>query len=240
MKIVFNKLLLRKVHRWLGLVAGIQLMLWTISGLYFSAISIDEIHGDHILANGVESPLASSFSLVSISQLVAENADLSDASLKDFQLHVNNGKPVYVARKTRFDAETGKKLDQITKEQALAIVNARTGVDAVAITLVESVEIGSEYRGGDLPAWKVDVVEDDASIYVSATTGRIRAVRTNYWRIFDFLWSLHIMDYEERDNFNSWLLIFMATLGVITVASGLILFFVTQRFRSRRKAAPVS
>ncbi len=215
-------------------------MLWTISGLYFSAISIDEIHGDHILPNRIESPPASSFTLVSISQLVQNNAELADASLKDFQLYVNNGEPVYVAHKIRFDAQSGEKLEPITKDQALAIVTARSGVEAVAITLVESVEVGSEYRGGDLPAWKVDVSEDDASIYVSATTGRIRAVRTNYWRIFDFLWSLHIMDYEERENFNSWLLIFMATLGVITVSSGLILFFVTQRFRPRRKASASS
>ncbi len=42
------------------------------------------------------------------------------------------------------------------------------------------------------------------------------------------------MDYEDRDDFNNLLLKFMSGLAVITVASGLILFFVTQRWGSMR------
>ncbi|MFP6809105.1 MAG: PepSY domain-containing protein [Pseudomonadales bacterium] len=229
-----NKLSLRKVHRWLGLFAGIQLLAWTVSGLYFSAISIDEIHGDHILAIEAEQLLASSFELISISELVRSHPPLVDAGLLDFKLYVNNGQPVFVVKRLRFDAQSGEALDKITESQALEIVEARTGVQALGVSRVEEVEPGSEYRGGDLPAWKIDVAEDNASIYVSATTGKLRAVRTTYWRIFDFLWSLHIMDYEERDDFNNWLLIFMASLGVITVLSGLTLFALTQRFRPRQ------
>ena len=37
----------RKTHRYLGLIIGIQFLAWTISGLYFSWTNIDEIHGDH-------------------------------------------------------------------------------------------------------------------------------------------------------------------------------------------------
>lgn len=39
--------LIRKTHRYLGLIIGIQFLAWTISGLYFSWNNIDEIHGDH-------------------------------------------------------------------------------------------------------------------------------------------------------------------------------------------------
>ena len=35
----------RKTHRYLGLIIGIQFLAWTISGLYFSWTNIDEIHG---------------------------------------------------------------------------------------------------------------------------------------------------------------------------------------------------
>ncbi len=38
---------IRKTHRYLGLFIGIQFLMWTISGLYFSWTDIDEIHGDH-------------------------------------------------------------------------------------------------------------------------------------------------------------------------------------------------
>lgn len=37
---------IRRTHRYLGLILGIQFLFWTISGLYFSWTDIDEIHGD--------------------------------------------------------------------------------------------------------------------------------------------------------------------------------------------------
>ena len=224
------KFTLRKVHRWLGLIAGIQLLLWTVSGLYFSVIPIDEIRGSHLLVNKEESPLISDFDLISPSSLVSRYPALSDATIKDFELLVNIDSPVYLVKGIRLDAQNGEKLPPVTEDQALAIVSRRTGVQSISAMLVEEVPPGSEYRGGDLPAWKIDIENESASIYVSAASGKIRAVRTTSWRLFDFLWGLHIMDYEERKDFNHALLIFMSCLGVITVASGLILFFMTQRW----------
>ncbi|MCZ6504152.1 MAG: PepSY domain-containing protein [Gammaproteobacteria bacterium] len=228
------KLTLRKVHRWLGLIAGIQLLLWTVSGLYFSLIPIDEIRGRHLLVNKVESPLISRFNLISPSDLVSRYPELKDATVTDFELLVNIDSPVYLVKGIRLDAQNGKKLQPVTESEALAIVNKRTGIKSISAILVKDVEPGSEYRGGDLPAWKIDIEDENAAIYVSTASGKIRAVRTTSWRLFDFLWSLHIMDYEEREDFNHSLLIFMSTLGVITVASGLILFFTTQRWRIPR------
>ncbi len=228
------KLTLRKVHRWLGLIAGIQLLLWTVSGLYFSFIPIDEIRGRHLLVNKVESPLISTFNLISPSDLVGRYPELNDATVTDFELLMNIDSPVYLIKGIRLDAQNGKKLQSVTESQALAIVNERTGVKSISAVLVTEVQPGSEYRSGDLPAWKVDIEDENAAIYVSAASGNIRAVRTTSWRLFDFLWSLHIMDYEEREDFNHALLIFMSILGVITVASGLVLFFTTQSWRIPR------
>ena len=38
----------RKAHKWIGLVIGVQALLWMISGVYMTAISLDVIHGDHL------------------------------------------------------------------------------------------------------------------------------------------------------------------------------------------------
>jgi uncharacterized iron-regulated membrane protein len=230
----FDKRLLREVHRWLGLFAGIQLLAWTVSGLYFTLIPIEEIRGDHLLVNELESPLASDFYLISQSELTALHPELNEARLEDFQFLVTNNVPVYLVGETRFDAQTGDKLESISEGEALQIVRARTGFKSESVTFIAAVETGSEYRGGDLPAWKIEIAEENAAIYVSASSGKIRAVRTTSWRLFDFLWSLHIMDYDERDDFNHPLLIFMATLGLITVFSGLFLFIVTQRIRAKQ------
>jgi hypothetical protein len=35
---------IRRIHRYLGVLLGIQFLLWTIGGLYFSWSNMDEIH----------------------------------------------------------------------------------------------------------------------------------------------------------------------------------------------------
>ena len=37
---------IRKTHRYLGLILGIQFLFWTVGGIYFSWSNMDEIHGD--------------------------------------------------------------------------------------------------------------------------------------------------------------------------------------------------
>ena len=39
----------RKTHKWLGLFIGIQIVIWSLSGLYMTAVHIDTIHGDHLI-----------------------------------------------------------------------------------------------------------------------------------------------------------------------------------------------
>ena len=39
----------QKLHKWLGLLVGLQLVIWSISGFYMVVIDIDIIHGDHLV-----------------------------------------------------------------------------------------------------------------------------------------------------------------------------------------------
>ena len=66
------------------------------------------------------------------------------------------------------------------------------------------------------------------------------ARRSATWRIYDFLWSLHIMDYSERDNFNNPLVITAAVIAFALAVSGFVLLYlrfassVLRRWRSSR------
>src|SRR3712207_24112 len=42
-------LVTRRVHKWLSLFVGIQALLWSLTGLYMVAVSIDVIHGDQLV-----------------------------------------------------------------------------------------------------------------------------------------------------------------------------------------------
>lgn len=234
-----NKRLLRKIHRWLGLIAGLQLLAWTISGLYFTWFPIDEIHGDHLLTIAEpETALLREAQLLSPSEITGMHEDLADARISDISLTETLGTPVYLVGAIRVNALTGEKMSPLTEREAIAIVRSRTRHEISTAELVEQVAVDSEYRGGELPAWRLTLEEEAAAIYVGRQSGRIRAVRTDAWRWFDFLWSLHIMDYEEREDFNHTLIQVLAILGLATVLSGLILFFATQRWRkpARRTA----
>lgn len=46
----------RKWHKWLFLVIGVQMCLWAISGFYMVTVSIDYIHGDHLVRDAAATP----------------------------------------------------------------------------------------------------------------------------------------------------------------------------------------
>ncbi|MDH4260266.1 MAG: PepSY domain-containing protein, partial [Gammaproteobacteria bacterium] len=69
------------------------------------------------------------------------------------------------------------------------------------------------------------------TIYVSSTTGQVIARRNDIWRLYDFFWMLHIMDYRERVNFNHALLIGASALALGLAASGFWLLFYRVRLR---------
>jgi hypothetical protein len=52
--------------------------------------------------------------------------------------------------------------------------------------------------------------------------------------VFDFLWMLHIMDFQTRDDFHHPLLQIAAALGLIVALGGVVLWALTTPvFRSR-------
>lgn len=66
-------------------------------------------------------------------------------------------------------------------------------------------------------------------MYVSPFTGKVVARRTNTWRVYDFLWSLHIMDYREREDFNHPLLVAFAAGLLVLTLTGVVLLY--RRFK---------
>jgi hypothetical protein len=224
-----NKQLIRKSHRWLGLVIGIQLLAWTVSGLYFTLIPIAEIRGSHLLTPQATLKVGH-VAVISPNDLVRQHPGLADLRFDEIGLRQRGDRIAYLitndAGQKAYDAESGALLAPLTESEAKTIAESRSTLAVETLARIESVEPGDEYRGGELPAWRVSLA-DNVKLYIGATSGQVRAVRTNEWRVFDFLWGLHIMDYEAREDFNHLLLQVISVLGVITVISGLILFFTT-------------
>ena len=116
-----------------------------------------------------------------------------------------------------------------TQEAAQAAQDWLLGSAGVkAIEWLESASPGSEIRGRNFPLWKVTFEEPESlNLYLDPWTAEILARRTTRWRVFDFFWMLHVMDFENRDDFNHLLLQVAAFLGLLIAISGVIFWALT-------------
>lgn len=233
---------IRRSHRYLGIILGVQFLLWTISGLYFSWTDLDEIHGDF---QHKSPPLLSpSFNLVSPS-VVLNNLPLKADSINQLQVVNILQKPVYCIsyysgnklHTVMADALTGNIKKPINKEEAIKIAEESfAGKPAVKqVKYLTQVSSHHEYRKKPLPAWKISFDHaTNTNIYVAAETGKVETLRIEKWRTFDLLWMFHTMDYQGRDDINNWVLRAFSVFGLVTVLSGFLLFIVSTRWYRKK------
>jgi hypothetical protein len=87
---------------------------------------------------------------------------------------------------------------------------------------------GHEYRGNPLPVYAITMNHPtNTTVYVHPEMAKIMKVRNDNWRRFDFLWMMHVMDFETRDSITNWTLRIFSVLGLLTIVSGLYLFFIS-------------
>ena len=212
---------IRKTHRYLGLFIGIQFLLWTISGLYFSWTNIDDIHGDQF--RNLQYQPKSFQSLISPSQLDVP------LGIKTIEIRDINGIPYYwINQKQLYNALNGDLKEGITETEALYVANRfmDNSLKVTNVVRINEVDKKHEYREKLLPAYVISYNNDEAlKSYVSVNDGNFQTVRHRSWRWFDFLWMTHTMDYEGRDDFNNIILRTFSLLGLITVLSGFLLWY---------------
>ncbi len=221
-----KKYYLRKAHRWISVFVGVQILMWTASGVYFSWTNIDEIHGDQFLVS------------------TSRSAKLSDLAMPELEMNVSelalrfiDDRPyLWVNGSTLIDAQSGEIRSGVTQGEAERIARRHVRGEYVVSgsTLLTEVGRHHEYRGRPLPAWAVTFDgPTKLTAYVAQRDGSFQRVRHTSWRVFDFLWMLHTMDYRTRDDFNNLLLRLFALLALVVVASGFTLFWVSRLKRSR-------
>ena len=212
------KFLVRKTHKYLSILISIQLLLWTISGIYFAFNQIELVRGEQYRL-----PQAFSVDLSKVN-LVLD-------SVKSIQVARRFGEEILIVRKetgTEYLNLEGVALEKLSKTQATSIVSAVTSLTPLAVEEISEPEPGSEYRGRNLPLFKVitqDEENDEINVYVDAISGQVVAIRSERWRLWDLMWGLHIMDWETRDEINNWLLKLFSVLALISSLTGVFIFF---------------
>ncbi|SVC22103.1 uncharacterized protein METZ01_LOCUS274957, partial [marine metagenome] len=214
--------MIRLFHKYLSLVISIQLLLWTVSGIYFAFNKIELVRGEQYLIEQKVSKLdlkevESSFSGKNVNfvrrldEWIIKVETDSGFSYTDLQ---------------------GQNLDELNEEEVREVVRQSTNLIPLMAQRIDKPEIRAEFRGRNLPIFKVATsTTDNINVYVDAFTGEVTAIRSDSWRIWDFLWGAHIIDYSERENINNFLIKILSILALISSLSGIVLFFKTFKFK---------
>lgn len=231
---------MRRMHKWVGLLIGVQFVLWMASGAMMSLLDAEKVGGRQFRVKA-SAPGSWPVGAVPAANLLAN----MDAPVRSVATSWLLSQPVYVidsVQGTRLHAAmTGQRLDiDAQSARSLAMASYSGPGKPGKPRLLAST---SEARNHTGPLWAVDFADaEDTSVYLSATTGAVLEHRNRTWRLFDVFWMLHIMDYTERKDFNNPLVItsgigglWLALTGVWLLMTSLRLSeFVPARWRARR------
>ncbi|KAA1157287.1 hypothetical protein [Pseudoalteromonas distincta] len=221
----------RKLHKWLGYLLALQILAWLLGGLIMSAIPLDKVHGEHLATRTLNNPFTQADYVASLDDIASQVVNPTQIIFENFlttpliTVFSNN-------EQQSFNGITGRPFEPPTKIQITANAKAHLLIDA-QVTSVVLLKQGSREVGYKTNVWQVQFDDTfNTTLYLSENNGKVVTVRSTLWRIFDFFWMLHIMDYDERENFNNPLLISFAATSVLFCLSGILLLI--QNIRLKR------
>lgn len=211
------------LHKWLGLIVGVQVVFWFVSGLFFALAPIERVRSEHRIAahehrlelSGAPTPADIAALLPEHPQRLNYESDATGASVAVAEFAER--RPITI------DLATGQARGELARDHAVAIARAHIGAELPVKSAALLTEASPEYRGA-LPAWRIAFEDREGlAVYVAVDTGRVMARRSDLWRVYDALWALHIMDWRDHENFNTGLLIVTTALALVLAIAGVVL-----------------
>jgi len=199
------------------LLIGSQFVIWSVTGAYMVFFDIDYIHGDSLVINHQSKIKAAhlTYSSQTLFQQYPAAKNVSVGMLLNREVYRFS----VAEMQMMVDASNGQLLSPLAQEQALAVAKF--------------------YYSGD-----GKVIDSAPALYISASSGEIVTKRHEFWRLFDWMFRLHIMDYGDDADASNWLLFIIASLAVFAAFSGLVLTYfkvikpiTKQKFKPRKKSS---
>jgi hypothetical protein len=218
---------LRRWHVWLGWLIFIPMLLWTVSGVAMVLKPIEEVRGEGLMTP--PPPLRLTEPVVP--------PRIEGVPLKTLALQPRAAGPRWIVTledgTTRLaDPASGALLPRLSAADAMHEAMARyTGTEKVAsVTRTDRDHPPLDLRK-PVDTWQVSMT-DGTHFYVDAGSGEVVARRTGWWRFYDFMWGLHIMDPVGReDSHNPFIISFGIAALVSTLLAIVLLPMVTKRRR---------
>jgi uncharacterized iron-regulated membrane protein len=214
-------------HIWLGWVVGLPILMWTVTGLWMVARPIEEVRGEQLRAPPAAVDPAKVRVPASIGEPVREMRLVAQADGPQWIVTTASG------TRLRYSAEYGTATPPVVKDEARRIAEGAYAGTAKfgGVTYFPPGEAPVDARA-EGAVWQARFA-DGARVYVDDATGEVLALRTDQWRLYDFMWGLHIMDPQAREDTHNPFVIVFAALAVIGAALGCVLLFRRRKRRAR-------
>lgn len=223
---------LRRYHIWLAWIVAIPILLWVISGLIMVAKPIEEVRGEGLLRDPKPIELAGP----PIPPLV-DGVPLSDLSIEQRAAGPRWVVKLADGKRRLADPTTGLLLPELSASDARREVEARyTGKAAIKSVVRTNADDPPIDLRRPLATWQV-TMDDGARFYVDMASGQIVATRTGWWRFYDFMWGLHIMDPVGREDAHNP---FVIGFGILALAMSLLgTILLPKALKKKRKNAAI-
>ena len=210
--------IVRNTHKYLSFFISVQLFLWTVSGIYFAFNKIELVRGEQ-------------YRLTESFPINFNEVNFSRSDVQQVKAVNRLGEIIFVVSSSMgveyLDA-FGSPVNKLNKNEVFEIVSASSTLMPIDLEEITESSKGSEFRGRDLPLFKVTSLNDKdkkINLYLNVFSGEITAVRSLQWRIWDLMWGFHIMDWQTRDKINNIFLKIFSVLALVSSISGVMLFF---------------
>lgn len=162
-----------RIHGWVALIAGVQMLLWVVSGLVMTWFPIDTVRGRHLVRETAPRLINPAEPLAPLGAVIAQvEGGATQATLR-FLLDV----PVLEIQRTDgsivlADARTGSLLPPLDEAQARAVAEADfAGAGTIADAVLLDHPMPEDRTAA--PVWRVQFDDPDATrVFVSPQTGR--------------------------------------------------------------------
>ncbi len=206
---------LRRWHVWLGWLVGLPFLFWTVSGLVMVAKPIEEVRGEHLVAKPDTISVAGSLVAPQVEGRPVRSISLEPrADGPRWKIGFADGEWRLA------DPATGRLLPRLGATDVARELTARYVGTAklVEVSRIDADAPPLELRRA-MNGWRVRM-SDDTHFYIDGGSGEIVAKRTRWWRFYDLMWGLHIMDLQGRsDTNNPWIVSLAAlSLGMVLLA----------------------
>lgn len=215
-----------QLHKWIGLVVGLQVLGWALGGLIMTAIPIERVRSEQHIAELRADALALDRAIAPEAAAKAAGMHPVEATLKStprgavWMLKDADGKTHFL------DAATGRPKTPMTPNEARLMAGIAYQGEGRPVA-AQYFETPPQEAGKPEPLWRVEFSDlERTAFYLSPATGEVVSRRSNIWRFYDFFWRIHILDFKTGDNFNHPLIVGAAAATLLMTVTGLVLLWI--------------